>query len=121
MGANRVGLGDNRRRVPFVSQVFAPADEGIRMRSRLVAAAIAVAALSVAAPPAQAAVHTPAAAVQSHAVACKYKRDGKVWRCVTPGAYCPKAARGKYGYAKVTKKRYKCVKYSKTTWRWKRA
>jgi len=91
------------------------------MRSRLVAAAIAVAALSVAAPPAQAAVHAPVASVQVSAVACKYKRDGKVWRCITPGAYCPKAARGKYGYAKVTKKRYKCVKYTKTTWRWKRA
>lgn len=92
------------------------------MRSRLVAAAIAVAALSVAAPvAAQAAVHAPAAAVQSHAVACKYKRDGKVWRCITPGAYCPKAARNRYGYAKVTKKRYKCTRYTKTTWRWKRA
>ncbi|MGI5273140.1 hypothetical protein ACQEUU_37680 [Nonomuraea sp. CA-218870] len=71
---------------------------------------------------AQAAVHAPAAvSVQSSAQACTYKRDGNVWRCVTPGAYCPKAARSKYGYAKVTKKRYKCVQYTRTTWRWKRA
>lgn len=66
---------------------------------------------------------TPAGATAQTAVAasaCKYKRDGNVWRCITPGAYCPKAARGKYGYAKVTKKKYKCSQYTKTTWRWKR-
>lgn len=53
--------------------------------------------------------------------ACTYRRDGNVWRCVTPGAYCPKAAHGKYGYAKATGKRYRCTQYTKTTWRWKRA
>lgn len=93
------------------------------MRSRLAAAAIAVAALSSLAPAtaAHAAVNTPVTAVQASAAACKYKRDGRVWRCITPGAFCPKAARNRYGYAKATNKRYKCTKYTKTTWRWKRA
>jgi len=92
------------------------------MRPRLVAAAVAVAALSALAPAAaQAAVHAPVASVQASAAACKYKRDGRVWRCITPGAYCPKAARNRYGYAKATNKRYKCSQYTKTTWRWKRA
>ncbi|TXK35123.1 hypothetical protein [Nonomuraea sp. C10] len=92
------------------------------MRLRLIAAAMAVAALSALAPAAaHAAVYAPVATAQSSAAACKYKRDGNVWRCVTPGAYCPKAARNKIGYAKATKKRYKCSQYTKTTWRWKRA
>lgn len=94
------------------------------MRPRLMAAAVAVAALSALAPAAaQAAVHAPAmASVQSStaAAACTYKRSGNTWHCVTPGAYCPKAARSRYGYAKVTKKRYKCSQYTAATWRWKR-
>lgn len=69
------------------------------------------------------AASTPAlAASQAHAsAACTYKRDGNVWRCVTPGAYCPKAAHGRYGYAKTTGKRYRCTQYTSSTWRWKRA
>lgn len=55
------------------------------------------------------------------ASACKYRRTGNVWRCVTPGAYCPRAAHGRYGYAKSTGKRYRCVRYSSGKWRWKRA
>ncbi|MER7361961.1 hypothetical protein [Nonomuraea wenchangensis] len=61
------------------------------------------------------------AAVQAHASASCYKRSGNHWNCITPGAYCPKEARGKYGYAKVTKKRYRCSQYTSSTWRWKRA
>lgn len=92
------------------------------MRPRLAAAAIAVAALSALTPAAHAATHAATAvSVQASAVACKYKRDGRVWRCITPGAYCPKAARNRYGYAKATNRRYKCSQYTKTTWRWKRA
>ncbi|WP_193206773.1 hypothetical protein [Microbispora sitophila] len=47
---------------------------------------------------------------------------GNHWACITPGAYCPAAAHGKYGYAKVTNKRYKCSYYSSDgRWHWKRA
>ncbi|MBG0824771.1 hypothetical protein HS048_29135 [Planomonospora sp. ID91781] len=53
-------------------------------------------------------------------MACAYWRDGRVWRCITPGAYCPKAARTRYGYAKVTGRRYKCSVYDNGQWRWKR-
>lgn len=71
------------------------------------------------------AVALPAsAAVQGHAVAasasCTYQRSGNHWNCVTPGAYCPKAAHTKYGYAKVTNRKYKCSVYSNGQWRWKR-
>ncbi|MGW4800306.1 hypothetical protein ACWEPC_48605 [Nonomuraea sp. NPDC004297] len=51
-----------------------------------------------------------------------YKRVGNHWNCITPGAFCPKAARGKFGYAKVTKRKYKCAyKSSDPYWRWRRA
>ncbi|MEU6725449.1 hypothetical protein ABZ917_17215 [Nonomuraea wenchangensis] len=87
------------------------------LRRLLVSAVLAGSALA-----GPVAASTPAlAATQAHASACTYKRDGNVWRCVTPGAYCPKEARNRYGYAKVTGKRYKCSQYTRTTWRWKRA
>ncbi|WP_055478507.1 hypothetical protein [Sphaerimonospora mesophila] len=70
---------------------------------------------------------TPASAavlptgVSSVSASC-YKRVGKHWVCITPGAFCPKAAHNRYGYAKVTKKRYKCTyKRSDPYWRWRRA
>ncbi|MGA4995870.1 hypothetical protein [Nonomuraea bangladeshensis] len=45
-----------------------------------------------------------------------------MWRCITPGAFCPKAAHGRYGYAKVTNRKYKCLyKNSDPYWRWRRA
>lgn len=61
--------------------------------------------------------HAPTAVV---AAACTYQRSGNHWNCVTPGAYCPKAAHTKYGYAKVTNRKYKCSVYSNGQWRWKR-
>ncbi|MEU0485701.1 hypothetical protein ABZ260_41815 [Streptosporangium sp. NPDC006013] len=60
------------------------------------------------------------ASAASSTAACSYRRDGLVWRCITPGAYCPKAARTKYGYAKVANHRYKCSVYSNGQWHWKR-
>ncbi|GAB2488216.1 hypothetical protein GCM10027187_64340 [Streptosporangium sandarakinum] len=36
-------------------------------------------------------------------------------------AYCPKAAHGRAGYAKVTGRRHTCARYSNGQWRWKRA
>ncbi|MGV9601661.1 hypothetical protein ACWDR1_33880 [Streptosporangium sandarakinum] len=78
-----------------------------------------VAPVSVALPAAAATVAVSAPTVSSSA-ACQYRRVGQVWRCITPGAFCPKAARGKYGYAKVTNRRYKCLNVSgDTNWRWK--
>lgn len=61
-------------------------------------------------------VHTADASTTA-AAACIYKRDGNVWRCITPGAFCPAAAHNKYGYAKVTNRKYKC-KSSSPRWRW---
>lgn len=74
---------------------------------------VAPAALSL---PASAAVQ-----VNANSIACTYGRSGNHWNCITPGAYCPAAAHGKYGYAKTTNRRYKCSQYDKGTWRWKRA
>ncbi|NYF44557.1 hypothetical protein [Streptosporangium sandarakinum] len=93
------------------------------LRRLLVSAALAGSVLVVpaAALPASAtAAQAPAAAASLSA--CTYRRDGNVWRCITPGAFCPSAARNRYGYAKVTNRRYKCLKVSgDTRWRWKRA
>jgi hypothetical protein len=54
--------------------------------------------------------------------ACKYRQSGNHWVCITPGAFCPASAHGKYGYAKVTKPKYKCSFASgDIRWRWHRA
>ncbi|NUW35988.1 hypothetical protein HTZ77_31895 [Nonomuraea sp. SMC257] len=90
------------------------------LRRLLVTAALAGSVLAVpvaTALPASAAVPSSVAA---HA--CTYQRDGNVWRCITPGAFCPKAARDRYGYAKATNRRYKCLdKNDDPYWRWRRA
>lgn len=49
--------------------------------------------------------------------ACQYRQAGTVWKCITPGAFCPAAAHSRYGYAKVTNKKYRC-KSSSPRWRW---
>jgi len=62
------------------------------------------------------------AAVHASVAASCYKRVGDHWNCITPGAFCPKAAHGKIGYAKATSKRYRCTyKNSDPYWRWRRA
>ncbi|GHH66039.1 hypothetical protein GCM10017673_11090 [Streptosporangium violaceochromogenes] len=90
------------------------------MRKLLVSAALVGSALIV-----PAAALPAAASVQGHAAtasaACTYQRSGNHWNCVTPGAFCPKAAHWKYGYAKNTHRRYRCSEYSNGQWRWKRA
>lgn len=63
--------------------------------------------------PAEAATST---ACHAHKVAKK-----TYWTCVTPGSYCAKAAHNRYGYAKTTHKRYKCLRYANGQWRWKKA
>ncbi|MGW0444752.1 hypothetical protein ACWDWV_05195 [Streptosporangium sandarakinum] len=55
------------------------------------------------------------------ATACTYQWSGNHWNRVTLGAYCPKAAHGKAGYAKVTGRRYTCARYSNGQGRWRRA
>jgi hypothetical protein len=90
-------------------------------------AVVALALGALTAVPAAAQAATPAVVSASAptvhaAAACTYRRSGNVWKCVTPGAYCPKAARGKYGYGKTAPaKRYKCSQYPNGQWRWKRA
>lgn len=66
----------------------------------------------------------PASASTTHAstAASCYQRVGNHWNCITPGAFCPKAAHNRYGYAKVTKKHYRCLyKSADPYWRWRRA
>ncbi|GAA0403267.1 hypothetical protein GCM10009530_64080 [Microbispora corallina] len=93
------------------------------LRRLLVSGALIASALvapAVGAAPAGA-VSLSAASSTTAAASC-YKRVGNHWNCITPGAYCPAAAHGKYGYAKVTKRRYKCSYYSSDgRWHWKRA
>lgn len=94
------------------------------MLKRLLVSATLVAAALIApaavGPATASAVAAASVSAGSSTAACSYRRDGLVWRCITPGAYCPKAARTKYGYAKVTNRRYKCSVYSNGQWRWKR-
>ena len=91
----------------------------------LFAALLFVAGLSAPASAAPAAPAAPVAVVQSAKAAkpCKtHKQSGRnYWVCVTPGSYCPKVARKKYGYAYKTMKRYRCMQYANGQWRWKRA
>jgi hypothetical protein len=85
------------------------------LKRLLVSAALTAAALAV-----PVAASLPASAsVQAHAASC-YRQVGTHWACVTPGAYCPAAARKKLGYAKTTKRQYRCSVYSNGQWRWKR-
>lgn len=90
------------------------------LRRLIVTAALAASTLAVPA----AISAAPAGAATAHAASAQtaascYRRDGNVWRCITPGAFCPAAAHGRYGYAKVTNRRYKC-KSSSPRWRWLR-
>lgn len=51
------------------------------------------------------------------ASACHYHRSGNHWVCITPGAYCPKAAHGHYGLDRyILTRRYWCE--NNDGWRW---
>ncbi|GAA3081819.1 hypothetical protein [Streptosporangium carneum] len=81
--------------------------------------------ICAAAGPASGAIHPILARALHHALECTHAlgfdldriptyeldRSGSYWRCITPGAYCPKAAHNRYGYAKVTNRRHKCSQY----------
>ncbi|GGQ22119.1 hypothetical protein GCM10010140_60430 [Streptosporangium pseudovulgare] len=84
------------------------------LRRLLATAAVAGAMLLT---PSVAGLAPAADASSAVATACTYQRSGNHWNCVTPGAYCPKAAHGKAGYAKVTGRRYTCARYSNGQWR----
>lgn len=92
------------------------------MLRRFLAAGVLVTSALVA--PAAAAVPASAVTISSStssAASC-YRQVGTHWVCITPGAFCPKAAHNRYGYAKVTQKRYRCTyKSSDPYWRWRRA
>jgi len=88
------------------------------LRRLLVAAALTGSVLV--APLALAPASAATIQVSEASAACTYGRSGNHWNCITPGAYCPKAAHYRYGYAKVTNRRYKCSIYSNGAWRWKR-
>ncbi|MFI6595015.1 hypothetical protein ACIBHX_02135 [Nonomuraea sp. NPDC050536] len=89
------------------------------LKRLLVATALAGAALAV---PAAALPASAATLAHASTAASCYKQSGTHWVCITPGAFCPKAAHAHYGYATVTKVRYKCTyKSSDPYWRWRRA
>jgi hypothetical protein len=51
------------------------------------------------------------------ASSCRYHRSGSHWVCVTPGAFCPKAAHHHYGLDRYNlKRKYWCER--KNGWRW---
>jgi hypothetical protein len=55
------------------------------------------------------------------AAGCRIHRVGAHWECVTPGAFCARAAHGKWGYAKVTHRKYWCkYRSGDIRWRWLR-
>ncbi|WP_248963072.1 hypothetical protein [Sphaerisporangium perillae] len=86
------------------------------MRVRSLLSAAALAAGLVVTP-----VAAGAADAATTATACQYKRVGNHWNCITPGAFCPAAAHGKYGYAKVTHRQYTCkYRSGDIRWRWLR-
>ncbi|MEU1876164.1 hypothetical protein ACFYY8_27990 [Streptosporangium sp. NPDC001559] len=88
------------------------------MLRRLVVSAALTASVLV---PTTASALVAAAVPAGATVSCTYQRSGNHWNCVTPGAYCPAAAHGRYGYAKATGRKYTCTRYPNGRWRWKRA
>lgn len=91
----------------------------------LSAAAAAVLATGATAPVSASAatVSTGAATVPAivNAPPCKPHQVGKHWACITPGSFCPVAAKNKDGFPDKSKQRYRCTQYPDHKWRWKRA
>jgi len=51
------------------------------------------------------------------ASSCHYHQSGNHWVCITPGAFCPKAAHHHYGLDKYNlKRKYWCENNNR--WRW---
>ncbi|WP_066941689.1 hypothetical protein [Microtetraspora fusca] len=91
------------------------------MRVRTLRTLISVIGLAVGLLAAPFAVHAADAALVSRGASessC-YRQVGDHWECVTPGAFCPAAAHGKYGYSEAGAT-YQCVQDG-SYWRWKPA
>lgn len=59
------------------------------------------------------------AASAAPAQTCHVHQVGSHWTCVTPGAFCPKAAHNHFGYVKNHPgKRDHCKVASDSRWRW---
>ncbi|MEV0973669.1 hypothetical protein [Microtetraspora glauca] len=95
------------------------------MRKPLIAALTAASLLFVTAPAASATSSTVATAAwcaKKQSNGKYYYKHGKHWDCVFPGAYCASSQHGAYGYSarhEAHSRRYKCVRYTSSTWRWK--
>jgi hypothetical protein len=72
----------------------------MKITALLSAGALALAALLGTGTVSASAVAVPAA--------CHYHHSGNHWICITPGAFCPKAAHGHYGLSKYDGSRYWC-------------
>ncbi|GAA4187892.1 hypothetical protein GCM10023074_01040 [Microbispora amethystogenes] len=83
----------------------------MRVRSLLFAVAVAIGLFVP--------IQTQSAVASSASVASCYRQVGDHWECVTPGAFCPAAAHGLYGYSESGAK-YQCVQDG-SYWRWKPA
>lgn len=83
----------------------------MRVRSLLFAVAVAIGLFVP--------IQTQSAVAASASVASCYRQVGDHWECVTPGAFCPAAAHGLYGYSESGAK-YQCVQDG-SYWRWKPA
>lgn len=87
-------------------------------KQALAAAAAAVLATNVTAIASAGAATGPATV---NAPRCTAHQVGKQWACITPGSYCPAAAKNAYGYPVKAKQRYRCTQYPDHHWRWKMA
>jgi len=86
-------------------------------KQALAAVAAAVLATNVTATASAGAATGPATV---KAPPCTAHQVGKQWACITPGAYCPAAAKNMYGYPVKSKLRYRCTLYPDRHLRWKR-
>ncbi|MBP2704929.1 hypothetical protein JOL79_14000 [Microbispora sp. RL4-1S] len=90
------------------------------MRSSSFALALTVGLLTVPLSTGTATAGTASAgsAMTDSAASC-YRQVGDHWECVTPGAFCPAAAHGRYGHSQDGDT-YRCVQDG-SYWRWKPA
>jgi hypothetical protein len=88
-----------------------------KIAATLSGTALAVTAFASAAPaPAFASAQAPAHVCTYHHVS-----GTNHWACITPGAFCPRAAHEHWGWAKVTGRHYWCEESTPIgRWRWLR-
>jgi hypothetical protein len=86
-----------------------------KIAAALSSAALAVTAFATAAP-ALASAQTPA-----HTCTYHHVTGTNHWACITPGAFCPRAAHEHWGWAKVSGRHYRCEESTPPGhWRWLR-